>query len=1443
MRGAKIVFIYLATISLVQAAEAPSFDTPVKAGNFDAAAYAEWVDGAERALVPKDARDSEKAAQWVVWTEKTTPGHSGLAFGASKNPGVRHLRVGFKEPIAVGAVLVRGGVQVSVLKSDAAYPGNLNDDSQWVPAERIKKGAILRAEGTRENYLLWTLPQNVATRALRFTHTADVTDKDYAGWIGGAYVLLARVANVATQASVAVSSNERNGGKINNELVDPGWEQWANIPINSGERANVISAANPEWAMMMWNAPVTLRGVGVCFAGFGEAEVQAFDGPADVHPREAPESAWKTVRNFSGLKNRYPISLPVDWLDFGKDITTRALRVRMIAPMPPAGHPHVQGHTRDGKRMWLGELLALMPLNASKIETAILPRAAEKEKPPIAVKFTLPEAGFVTLVIEDASGKRVRNLIADTFFEKGENTAWWDGSDDLGRDPSAAKHGLYYIPTQFVAPGTYRVRGLWRKQVDVKYELGVYSAGSVPWETGDRTGGWLSNHTPPSSVLFVPNAPDGEKTRPAILIGSYVSEGTAGLAWVDLDGKKWKGQNWVGGTWTGAPYLARDAGPKALPGIYAYAAAAWSVGDNKSKQGEIRVTALTAGADKSIIKYPFTPTMNASGGVKWEEQIGGLAVYDGVVAFSMPTLNKVVLVDAATGKVKEEREQSGMRGLAYDKKGNRYLVITDSVYRLSPNDAFEIPFAQAREFDDTLDRIGICIDQTGNVYVSSRGQNHVIEVYGPGGHRPTRIIGHPGAPKAGPYDPLHMNNPRGMTIDSNGNLWVAEEDYQPKRVSVWKPDGTLLKAFYGPAEYGGGGSVDPRDKTKFYYNGMEFKIDWQKGTSEVASVFYRPDEKSLKLAERCGVPQNAIYANGRRYFTNAYNSNPTGGHGSAFIFADRDGVAVPCAAAGRANEWDVLKTAELKAVWPKDTDPKANPHTQNAAFFIWSDLNADGQVQPNEVTLIKATNGGVTVQRDLSIVVARLNGKAVGFKPKSFTAQGVPQYDLKAMEIIVAEANVPPSSGGDQAMVGADGWSFHTNAPKPYSADAIGGAKNGVPMWSYPSLWPGLHASHEAPVPDRAGEIIGHTRLLGDSVTPKNGEPLWFLNENTGPIAIFTNDGLLVTQLFQDMRLGRPWAMPAAQRGMVLNELTPSDENFWPNVSQTDNGEILLVTGRPNCIARVEGLETIKRIAAFDLTIGADDLNRAREYFARAEAARQAAQGHGVLTVAMRKDAPVVDGKLDDWADAAWVEIDKRGSAAYFNSNSKPYDVTGAVAVSGEKLYAAWRTGDKDLLRNAGDAPNALFKTGGALDLMIGANANADPKRGAPMDGDVRLLVTVVGGKTRALLYRAVAPGEKEKVAFSSPWRTINFDRVEDVSEQVQLAGMDGNFEIAVPLSVIGLKPASGMTIRGDIGILRGTGSVTTQRAYWSNKATAIVADVPSEAELQPRLWGRWEFK
>ncbi|MBI3882335.1 MAG: hypothetical protein HY301_20040, partial [Verrucomicrobia bacterium] len=548
---------------------------------------------------------------------------------------------------------------------------------------------------------------------------------------------------------------------------------------------------------------------------------------------------------------------------------------------------------------------------------------------------------------------------------------------------------------------------------------------------------------------------------------------------------------------------------------------------------------------------------------------------------------------------------------------------------------------------------------------------------------------------------------------------------------------------------------------------------------------------------------------------------------------------------GRANDWDVLKGDEFKSRWPGGVNLRGD-YWQNQAAFFWSDLNGDGRAQPGEVKIFKEGVSGITVMPDLAFVASRVTDRTVRFAPVKFTEAGVPLYDFAKGEVLARGVAAPQSSGGDQALVATNGWTVVTLGVAPFAPASVCGVFKGEARWSYPNVWPGLHASHESPAPDRPGMLIGATRLLGGFIEPRGSDagPLWCVNGNMGPMYLFTADGLFVRTLFQDSRQGKPWSMPVATRGMKLNELTAHDENFWPTITQTSDGVIFLCDGSRSSLVRVDGLETLRRLPESEVRVGESELKAANEWMLQSELARQKNSGTETLVVALRDRAPKVDGKLDDWSGAQWAVIDKRGVKAWFNSDSKPYDVSAALCVAEGKLFAAFRTGDQILLKNSGELPNALFKTGGALDLMLGTDANADPKRTSPVAGDLRLLVTQVEGKPRALIYRAVIAGtrERDRVPFASPWRTIYFDRVEDVSRSVTLADADGNFEFAIPLAALGLRAEAGANFRGDVGVLRGSGGQTLQRIYWSNKATGITADVPSEAVLTPQLWGRMVF-
>jgi hypothetical protein len=126
------------------------------------------------------------------------------------------------------------------------------------------------------------------------------------------------------------------------------------------------------------------------------------------------------------------------------------------------------------------------------------------------------------------------------------------------------------------------------------------------------------------------------------------------------------------------------------------------------------------------------------------------------------------------------------------------------------------------------------------------------------------------------------------------------------------------------------------------------------------------------------------------------------------------------------------------------------------------------------------------------------------------------------------------------------------------------------------------------------------------------------------------------------------------------------------------------------------------------------------------------------------------------------------------------------------------------------------------------------------------LLVTRVNGKTRAVLYRMVAPGAPaaDAMVFDSPIGSVKFDQVIEIADQVTLTSDGaGGYQIAVPLSLLGIKLDGGTRLLGDIGLLQGDGSWTNRRLYWNNQNTAMVSDVPTEARLQPANWGVWELR
>ncbi len=1062
--------------------------------------------------------------------------------------------------------------------------------------------------------------------------------------------------------------------------------------------------------------------------------------------------------------------------------------------------------------------------------------------PPIEIPLTLARDAYVTLVIEDDAGNRVRNLVSETLYEAGEHTLYWDGMDDHGC-ADVGPHGNYTTTGSIVAPGTYRVRGIMRDKVELKYEFSVYNPVNPPWRTPDTRGQWLADHTPPSSVLYVP----GEE--PHMLIGSSLAEGAHGLVWTDPGGKKIRGVQGIGGGWAGAVRLKLDVAGQ--PDAFT------AYGLGASRHGQISLVGIGERSNKTLFTHKEEITHHKSHYIG-DYPIGGLAVYNGLAAISYPNRDEIAFIEIdpkATLKEPSFRANvTSPKGLAFDKQG-RFYVLDDNVlkrYRIVDQQLENEEVIIDRKLDDPRE---IIIGDDGQLYIADHGNSHQVKVFAADGTF-LRAIGKPGQPACGPYDESKMHHPMGMTLTPSGDLWVAEEDYQPKRISIWSADGSFKKAFYGPTEYGGGGKLDPTDKTRFYYFGMEFELDWEQGTARLKKIFFRRDNPdNLHIPNKYGAlgaaPETPIYLNGRQYMTSTYNGRPTMGPLIAGVWLMEEGVAQPVAAVGQANYWQIFKgdaysdripdgidlNAPLNQQWTYDRTP---PY-ENALLFAWSDLNNDHDIQPDEVTFAPGKVGGLNQDNGLTFHTA----DGLQIAPQRFTGSGVPVYDLAEAKracplgVPLPYTVVIPGRDGDFAVSGF---------PSLARGEVSGVTRDGR-RWTYPSQWTGLHASQSYPVNrgPRPGEIIGTTKVIGPTFTVADGrEELWALNANSGQIYLFTIDGLFVASLFKHGYFCSP-NPPHAERGMTMNDYTSDGEGFYQTITRTADGKVYLqAMNHTSSLIQLEGLDSLERLPEQNFSVSKEALDDCIEWFSRAELARQQQEGKKEATVPVLQQPPVVDGELSDWAGADWLPIDDRTFAS--------------LRMADDHLYVAWKTLHRNLLSNTGADPwQGMFKTGGALDLMLSTTGNAERQ---PKPGDQRILISQVNGKIRAIHYEQRSTREGHPGEIASPNRTVPFDYIADVSDRIRVAEgvaelpyQDPNvvfrsgvqyrkgtsLEVAIPLNLLALEDSL-KSFTGDVGILLGNGTRTIKRLYWSNKNTAMLFDAPEESLLKPALWGGFDL-
>ncbi len=814
--------------------------------------------------------------------------------------------------------------------------------------------------------------------------------------------------------------------------------------------------------------------------------------------------------------------------------------------------------------------------------------------------FNLEESGYVTLVVEDTNGRRVRNFISEEYFEAGEHTVYWDGYEEVKIDSN------YIIHQEPASAGEYILRGLVHQGIDMRYEFSVYSPGDPPWVTRDRTGGWMGDHTAPAGIAYLPSGEGNRRSEePQMIISCAVAERGYAVIWTDLEGNKIYGTDH---DWDGGRDLTVDIGSDAIDHFMAYTAAVRSAG--------VKIYGLSGfGGMNEIFRIHLEDgwaTMD-----EWNDI--GFAVYNGIAVLTHGAKGKIIVIDL---KDREEINRINIEeplGVTFVNEEKLLLGLREGKIMQYKIDLKTGVLSNEKVFiEEELEQPHrIYMSEKETLFVSDHGLSHQVKVFDHEG-KYIRSIGEPGGAQIGEYNELQMNRPMGVAIDKKGVLWVTEHDQTPKRISLWDAEtGEFIRAIYGGPQYGSGGMIDPLDKNRLYYSnsmeltttGMGFELDWKTGESKLDNIYIRtspafyggdmdrihvttwpemnkvPREKKYypmdKDRYRGDPPEYAIYLNDNKYMTNHFNAGSRLNSGNTIFMEDEDGLVWPVAIVTSAESF--VMESQAWGQWVKDYDEIYEKHLQDidrsSHIIVWSDINFDRHIREDEIKLIERERAKrlpitrVHFHDDLAAVVG-----LGGYLPApKFTEEGVPVYDVSGFE---EKLPVEPykimnidSVRGDDPLLSDSGWFIQRIAES--RGGYISGFNEKNNIWYYYAY--GLEYR-----PRKKGEMTQPTRFMGPVLNPETGEAkeVFTVSGEKGSVYLMTTDGLFLSELASDSRIAGRINLQEEKRGTIIKDITFTDEHFHPTIIQTVDDEIYMTGGHEFIgLFSIEGWESVKRIS------------------------------------------------------------------------------------------------------------------------------------------------------------------------------------------------------------------------------------------------------------------------
>lgn len=366
-------------------------------------------------------------------------------------------------------------------------------------------------------------------------------------------------------------------------------------------------------------------------------------------------------------------------------------------------------------------------------------------------------------------------------------------------------------------------------------------------------------------------------------------------------------------------------------------------------------------------------------------------------------------------------------------------------------------------------------------------------------------------PYVGAYDPEKLVRPVAWLTDAKGRTWVAEDRWNPKRITCWNADGSLCFEKIGSPAYGApSAGFDTEDATHWVADNVHYRVDTKACTAKPFAIARK---------ENCRV---AGLEPARQYrFTHVNDRTCALGAGMVLTVSEvgADGAFVDRAFLSSLHFFeracDFAETELVKAIRRRFgvTDEKE----KRRRGIVWQDWNGDGEVQIDEVEVTPEGWtfgwdwwGAVAETADIPFFVRDPDGREHRGELKAGRWRFSTAFEaLRPIEGALPEGVKTLMEG--EYMVDDRGVAY------VQKEQIVAVDRQGRILWGFPNPFRGVAGSHDAPFP-RTGEMIGVIFGLGTAPLP-DGRRVLAWQGNHGPVYFLDSTGSFLGSQFKDCRI------------------------------------------------------------------------------------------------------------------------------------------------------------------------------------------------------------------------------------------------------------------------------------------------------------------------------------